>query len=137
MQSGVKVHDESLPQVQFRVKTNNLLKKILVVCLLTLFAGDNLALWDLLEHFGLGFHEVTIENGTQAEVHHHDDDATEHQRQPVDTCTFCPCCVYSLNMLTSDFTFPIELSILGIVDFPTCIITAWSEYGIYHPPTLS
>ena len=119
------------------MKTNNLLTKILVVCLLTLFVSDNLALWDMLEGVGFGFHEVTFENGTQTEMHHHDEGETDHQSQPVDTCTLCPCCVNSLNMLTSDFKFQSKLSFLCIIDISARKTLTWSEYPIYHPPTIS
>jgi hypothetical protein len=120
---------------------NRLLFKITSLLLLTFFCGDTLAIWDALERFGIGFHQLSIDGATAIEFHHHDADDTAHadettqHKTDTDTCTLCPCCVTNVHMIQSDFNLFVIFE--GIETGDVTVMPLYPAFfaTVFHPPT--
>lgn len=108
--------------------------KLIAILLVVSFAGDALALWDMLENFGLGFHQADSEQDTEIVIHFHDSEETEHESKPVDTCTLCPCCVSQVNLLVSTQTLSISLTQFSILVLTDPQDEGWFNFQFFHPP---
>lgn len=107
--------------------------KFLALLLLLLFTGDALAIWDIMERFGFGFHSLALDSQTSVQIHQHDSEETEHKSLPIDTCTLCPCCVF-VNMCISSSAFRNNILIQSMLYFATSQVSTSSEHHIFHPP---
>lgn len=108
------------------------LLRTIAVLLLVPFAGDALAIWDFLEPTGPDSHFVSVEQGSATEAHSATD--TEHEVPSPDACTLCPCCVSSVTMAPSNFTFPHErppYALLTSVHHP---LLGYTKFRLFHPP---
>lgn len=110
--------------------------KVIAVLLIAFFAIDALALWDMLESFGLGFHEVESEQDTEIVIHFHDSGETEHESKPVDTCTLCPCCVSQVNLLVSSDTISFSLTQFSLLTLNKPREQSWFDHRFFHPPKI-
>lgn len=119
-------------KIYFMNRLNKTTFKIISLLLLTLFSGDALAIWDVVQQLGAETHFLSDEGITAIRLH--DSDDSEDNGQQVDTCPLCPCCTSGVHMSLSDFAIRNEKMLLGILAFESKPTKGFSEDFVFHPP---
>lgn len=109
--------------------------KLLAFLLLSLIAGDSLAIFDFFEPTGFGSSCEIASDRCNVAVHMHTpgSDSERNATRP-DPCVLCACCVSGVSMCLSCVTDSIEHPLFTILAPESHLLTGVSETTIFHPP---